>query len=125
MQSVVHFEIPADDMERAQKFYTESFGWNVNYMPEMNYAIVSTTESDEQTGAPKKPGAINGGMLKRQEPIKNPVITINVESIDEAHKKIEAAGGKVIREKMPVGDMGFASYFTDTEGNVLGLWENK
>lgn len=72
----------------------------------------------------KNPGVINGGMLKRQEPIKNPVITINVESIDEAHKKIEAAGGKVIRDKLPVGDIGFASYFRDTEGNVVGLWEN-
>ncbi len=125
MQSVVHFEIPADDLERAQKFYSESFGWNVNYIAEMNYAIVSTTESDEKTGAPKKPGAINGGMLKRQEPVKNPVITINVESIDEAHDKIETAGGEIIRGKMPVGDMGFASYFKDSEGNVLGLWENK
>lgn len=125
MDGVVHFEIPADDMRRAQKFYSESFGWNVNYVPEMNYAIVSTTESNEQTGMPKNLGAINGGMLKRQEPVKNPVITISVESIDEAHEKIEAAGGKVIRGKEPVGDMGFASYFEDSEGNVVGLWENK
>ncbi len=125
MDSVVHFEIPADDVERAQKFYSESFGWNINSIPEMRYTIVSTTESDEKTGAPKNPGAINGGMLKRQEPVNNVVITVNVDSIEEAAKKIEAAGGKIIREKMPVGDMGFAAYFTDTEGNVVGLWENK
>jgi uncharacterized protein len=39
-------------------------------------------------------------------------------------RQVEAAGGKAVSEKIPVGDMGFAGYFTDTEGNVMGLWEN-
>lgn len=102
MDSVVHFEIPVDDVERAQKFYTETFGWYANSMPGEGYVLFNTCEVDEKTYAPKVPGAINGGMLKRQEPIKNPVITINVDSIDEAHKKIEAAGGKTIHSK-PAG----------------------
>ncbi|OGV90567.1 glyoxalase [Microgenomates group bacterium RIFCSPLOWO2_01_FULL_46_13] len=123
MDKVVHFEIPADDVKRAQTFYQTVFGWGINEMPEMNYTIVHTVEVDEKQ-MPKESGAINGGMLKRQEPITNPVITISVASIDETTKMIETGGGKVIRPKMAVGDMGFAAYFKDSEGNVIGLWEN-
>jgi len=124
MDSVVHFEIPADDTKRAQGFYTDVFGWDVNLVPEFNYAIVHTTEVNEKQ-MPKGVGAINGGMLARQEPIKNVVITIQVDSIEESLKKINKNGGKTVRGKEPVGDMGFAAYFKDSEGNVLGLWENK
>lgn len=124
MNSVVHFEIPADDLKRAESFYSQTFGWKVNLMPEFNYAMVTTTEVDAQS-MPKKPGAINGGMLKRQSPVEKIVITIDVENIDDALAKIETDGGKTVRGKMPVGDMGFAAYFTDTEGNIVGLWEDK
>jgi predicted enzyme related to lactoylglutathione lyase len=123
MDKVVHFEIPADNLARAEKFYSTVFGWKMNEMPEMDYVLVHTVESDE-TGMPKEPGAINGGMLKREEPVKSPVVTISVNSIDDAAKTIEKNGGKMIRPKMPVGDMGFAAYFKDTEGNVVGLWQN-
>lgn len=123
MNKVVHFEIPTDDTQRAIKFYESTFGWKINNMPEVGYALAITTEvGDDQ--APKEPGSINGGIMKRSDEIKSPVITIDVESIDEHAKKIEDAGGKIIRPKMPVFDMGFAAYFEDTEGNVIGLWEN-
>ncbi len=122
--SVVHFEIPVDDVARAQKFYKETFGWSVNAFPEMDYTILGTAIADEQ-GRPNEPGAINGGMLKREEPVMHPVVTVNVKSIDEAAKLIQKNGGKLIRAKMPVSDMGFAAYFKDTEGNVVGLWETK
>ena len=124
MDNVVHFEIPADDMARAQKFYHEAFGWKIEAMPEMGYAILITTPTDEQKRRPVEPGAINGGMLKRQSPITAPVITINVKDVDAAVEKLGKAGGKVIRAKMPVGDMGYAAYFKDTEGNVIGLWQS-
>ncbi len=120
--SVVHFEIPVDKMDRAQKFYKETFGWAINSMPEMEYTLVGTTTADAN-GRPTEPGAINGGMLERQDPVKHPTVTINVQSIDDAEKRIQRNGGKMIRKKMPVGDMGFAAYFQDTEGNVVGLWE--
>lgn len=123
MDKVVHFEIPADNLARAKKFYNTVFGWKMNEMPQMEYVLVGTAESDEN-GMPKEPGAINGGMMERQDPVKSPVITINVKSIDQAAATIEKNGGKVIRPKMPVGDMGFAAYFKDTEGNVIGLWQN-
>jgi len=123
MGKVVHFEIPADDLLRAKKFYSTVFGWRMNEIPEMEYVMVGTTESDEN-GTPREPGAINGGMLKRQDPVRNPVLTIDVESIDDTLASVEKNGGRIVREKLAVGDMGFAAYFRDSEGNVIGLWQN-
>jgi predicted enzyme related to lactoylglutathione lyase len=123
MDRVVHFEIPADNLARAKKFYNTVFGWKMNEIPEMEYVMVGTVESDED-GMPKETGAINGGMLERQDPVKSPVITINVKNIDQAAEAIEKNGGKIVRPKMAVGDMGYAAYFKDTEGNVIGLWQN-
>ena len=120
---VVHFEIPADNVERAQAFYREAFGWTINAIPEMGYTLVGTTATDE-SGAPKEPGGINGGILARQAPINSPVITIEVDDIDAAAPTIEKLGGVLVGPKAPVGEMGFAAYFTDTEGNVIGLWQN-
>ena len=124
MDSVVHFEIPADNPKRAQKFYSTVFDWKINNMPDMGYALLGTTEVDKNQ-MPTKPGAINGGMLKRQAPVKSVVITINVASIDDAAKKIVKQGGKVVRKKAKVGDMGYAAYFKDTEGNVIGSGKTK
>ena len=123
MGKVVHFEIPADDLSRAKKFYNTVFGWKASDVPEMEYVMLGTTESDEN-GMPRQPGAINGGMMKRQEPLKHPVVTIDVESIDDALSKVKKNGGQVVREKLPIGDMGFTAYIRDSEGNVIGLWQN-
>lgn len=122
---VVHFEIPADDGERANNFYTQAFGWNMMPVPGMDYTMVGTTPSDEN-GMPTETGGINGGMFVRSDqfPLKTPVITVDVEDIDAALAKIGELGGSTVSPKMPVGEMGFAAYFQDTEGNVIGLWEN-
>jgi uncharacterized protein len=120
--AVVHFEIPADDVERARGFYRDAFGWNVNPMPEMGYTILGTTPTNDQ-GMPDAPGAINGGMFERADDIATPVITIDVDDIDAALTKVESLGGKTVRPRMEVGDMGFAAYFTDSEGNLMGLWQ--
>lgn len=112
---VVHFEIPADDLAWAQDFYRSSFGWTINSMPDVGYALFSTTASGEQ-GAPSEPGAINGGMLKRESPVTTPVITIAVDDIDQTLEAIDSFGGSTVRPKMPVMDMGFAAYFKDSEG---------
>ncbi|MGI8433555.1 MAG: VOC family protein [Nocardioidaceae bacterium] len=122
--SVVHFEIPADNFERVHGFYSDAFGWTMNHMPEMQYTMVSTTETNDQ-GMPASPGAINGGMGKRQSPTSDhPTVTIAVDDIDEAFEKISAAGGSPLGEKMAIADMGWAAYFKDSEGNVVGLWQN-
>jgi predicted enzyme related to lactoylglutathione lyase len=122
---VVHFEIPFDDGDRARKFYGETFGWEVMPIPDMDYTMVTTGPSDPEKG-PTEAGFINGGMFKRSEefPSKAPNLVIDVASVDDAMRKVEAAGGKIVTEKMPVGDMGFAGYFADTEGNLIGLWES-
>ena len=123
MDKVVHFEVPFDDGERATTFYREAFGWSLNSMPQYQYTMVSTTATDEQ-GRPAEPGAINGGMLQRQGPITAPVITVGVDDLDEALARIEKLGGKVAIGRQPVGTMGFSAYFHDTEGNLIGLWQN-
>ena len=120
---VVHFEIPADDVTRAQDFYRDAFGWQIQPMPDLSYTIVSTGPTDDQ-GRPTEPGGINGGMMKREAPVSAPVITLDVEDMDAALAKIESLGGSTVVGKQPVGDMGFSAYFTDSEGNLMGLWQS-
>lgn len=124
MNKVIHFEIPADDVSRAEGFYREVFGWKINPVPDMNYTVVHTGPTDENRMV-KESGFINGGVMKRSGQFKNPVITIAVENIDEALKIIESHGGHMMQEKIAVGDMGFSAYFKDSEGNMIGLWQNK
>jgi hypothetical protein len=119
---VVHFEIPVDDLERAQSFYREAFGWKMSPMPELSYTIVTTAGVDGQ-GRPTEPGAINGGMLVRQEPVSGPVVVINVDDIDAALRQVQQLGGQVLRPATAVGEMGYSAYVVDTEGNTVGLWQ--
>ncbi len=123
MDKVVHFEIPADDVERAKNFYKKVFDWKMEAFPDMEYTMIQTTAVDENH-MPTEPGAINGGMMKRQDPVKCPNITIAVQDIEETMKNVKKMGGELVRGKMQVGDMGYAAYFKDTEGNVIGLWQN-
>ncbi len=118
---VVHFEVPYDDGERARAFYTKVFGWETTELPDMNYTLVSSGPSGEQ--GPTEPGFINGGMMQRGDPFTTPTLVLDVASIDVALAAVTEAGGSIVSERQPVGEMGFSAYFTDTEGNLLGLWE--
>jgi predicted enzyme related to lactoylglutathione lyase len=122
---VVHFEVPYDDGDRARAFYAEVFGWKINEMPEMQYTSVSTGPVTDE-GYPGEPGYINGGMFERSanSPATLPVVTVEVDDADAALESIEQHGGKTVAAKFPVGEMGFAAYFEDCEGNVLGLWQS-
>lgn len=120
---VVHFEIPADDKERGQEFYKSAFGWAIDTMPEIGYIMVTTTPTDE-TGMPMEAGSINGGMFLREGELRSPVIMVDVEDIDAALEKIGTLGGSTVLAKQAVMNMGFAAYFRDTEGNIVGLWQN-
>lgn len=120
----MHFEIPADDEARARDFYRSIFGWQLQEMDQMDYTVVMTTPIDEQTQLPTEPGAINGGLMKRSADTPSPVLTVDVESIDDSLKQIEAGGGSVVRGRSEIPGMGAFAYFKDTEGNVLGLWES-
>jgi predicted enzyme related to lactoylglutathione lyase len=126
MGKVVHFEIPADDIARAKEFYSSIFGWQLQDMESegMDYTIVMTTPVDQQTQLPTEPGAINGGMMKRAADTPSPVITIEVDGIEDALKQVEAGGGSTVQTRTEIPGMGAFAYFKDPEGNVLGLWES-
>jgi uncharacterized protein len=120
---VVHFEVPYDDAERARAFYSDVFGWQIEPMPELEYNFVQTGPT-EDTGMPTEPGYIGGGMFQRQEDVGRPVITIDVDDLTKALATIAEHGGAAIGEPQEVGDMGRAAYFTDSEGNLMGLWQS-
>ena len=123
MNKVVHFEIPFDDQARAQKFYQDVFGWQINKFGDMDYWMAITAPCDQNSMMPTEPGAINGGLLKKDPTGEHPVLVIDVPNVDEHISKIENAGGKVVMPKMQVGDFGLYARVKDTEGNVIGIWQ--
>ena len=129
MPTIVHFEIPADDVERAKKFYSDLFGWKMEKWSgtdskdssshsDMEYWIVSTTDSKGNKAS------IGGGMMKRQEQYQHITNFIDVNSVDEYSSKIEKLGGKVVVSKMAVPSMGYFAVYHDTENNSFGIWES-
>ena len=126
MDGVVHFEITADDLGRAKEFYGSVFDWQLQDVDmgsgQMYTTVMTVPVGDDQM--PTEPGAINGGMMKRSADTPAPVITVGVTSVDDTLKKIEAAGGSVVTPRTEIPGMGAFAYFKDSEGNVLGLWEN-
>jgi predicted enzyme related to lactoylglutathione lyase len=120
---IVHFEIPFDDGDRARSFYSGLFGWDVQSYPGMDYTMVSTGPTGDQ--GPTEPGFINGGMGPRAEGFSTPTVVIDVDDIEATLSEVEAKGGAVLLGKRPVAEMGWTAYFTDPEGNVIGLWETK
>lgn len=127
MDPIVHFELPVADTDAAKKFYGPIFGWKLQDWPMPDgstYIGVHTTPIDEKTRIPLKPGAINGGIMKRSDTVKAPVFAIHVDSIDEKMKEVVTAGGTVVMPKVDMMGMGFYAYFADPSGNVVGLWED-
>jgi predicted enzyme related to lactoylglutathione lyase len=121
MGRVIHFEIHAEDPDRAQRFYTTVFGWNVQaYGGPVDYRLL-TTGPDDQPG-------IDGALLRRQgttgpadgQPVNAYVCTISVDSLDETERAVRDAGGRQVVERMEVPGVGDLAYFQDTEGNVFG-----
>jgi predicted enzyme related to lactoylglutathione lyase len=118
MTRVVHFDIPVDDVKRAQKFYSEIFGCEFEkWDGPIDYWLVKT-DDDKQHG-------INGGMMKRERVAGETGVTnvIDVSSVDEFSKKIQSKGGKIIAPKMPIQGVGYIAHCADTGGNVFGIIE--
>ena len=119
MPRVVHFEIHADNVERAVKFYQDLFAWEfTNWGGPMAYWLIKTGED----GAP----GINGGLLARKYPrdglgLNSYVCTVDVPDLDACLAKALASGGELALAKMPVPNVGWLAYIKDTEGNVLGM----
>ncbi|HSX40023.1 MAG TPA: VOC family protein [Candidatus Saccharimonadales bacterium] len=124
MNSVVHFELTADDTKRAQKFYGGVFGWDFTEMGGEygNYIMIHTTETDKE-GMPQRKGAINGGMMKKDPTAKHTILTVAVDNIKDTLEKVKSSGGKVISEVMPVPNVGLYARIEDTEGNTVSLME--
>lgn len=125
MDRVCHFEVPFENIERASKFYTDVFGWQIMEAPgEVPYHFAITTEVDEKM-QPKEPGGINGGMYQRGDEggSKTPVIVIAVDSCEQRIKDVEAAGGSNVMGPVQVGDMGIYAQVRDSEDNIIGLWQ--
>lgn len=126
MAKVVHFEIPTDDLDRAKAFYADVLGWKLSSIPMTGgeYTVATTTDVDEQTQMPTEPGAINGGLVQRDDTTPAPVLTVDVPSIEEMLREVEGRGGSVVQGRTEIPGMGAYAYVKDTEGNVLGLWES-
>ncbi|MCH9657820.1 VOC family protein [archaeon] len=122
MNKAVHFEIPYDNQDRAQKFYQDVFGWQINKFPDMDYHIAITGPSDEK-GRPSEAGHVNGGLLPKDPTGSHPVIVMDVTDIEEHIKKVETAGGKTVMPAMKIGEFGLYARVSDTENNVIGLWQ--
>jgi uncharacterized protein len=124
MPTIVHFEIPSDDVERSKRFYSELFGWNIEKwpgseeMPEgMEYWMITTTDD-------KGNKALTGGMMKRPNAQQHGITNfIDVKSIDEYSSRVEQLGGKIVTPKMPVPGMGYFATCIDTENNSFAIWE--
>ena len=120
MDPVIHFEMPAEDTERARTFYENAFGWQtISLGAEAgDFVLALTTESDDKTRIPKSRGAINGGLFQRTEPAQGIQVTILVDDIEEAIQRIQTAGGELLTEPFEVQGVGLFARFKDTEGNV-------
>jgi len=115
MPRVIHFEIHADDPERAVSFYENVFGWKISkWQGPVDYWLATT-------GEPDKPG-IDGAIMRRTDH-GTTYNTIDVPSVDEFAQRIEKAGGKILMPKTAVPGVGYMAYCTDTEGNVFGIME--
>jgi len=115
MANIVWFEIGADNVERAKAFYGGLFGWKMDKMPgPMDYWHMDTGGSDE---------ALDGGIMKRQNPQQGITNYIGVASVTEFMAKVEKLGGKVCMPKTAVPQMGYFAICQDTENNMFGLWE--
>jgi predicted enzyme related to lactoylglutathione lyase len=111
---IVNFEIPADDLERAQAFYSGLFGWEIKEVPGRKdyFTITSTGEN-----------SVGGGLIKRFRPQQTIINYIDVPSIDEYSARVEALGGKIVVQRKPVRGSGYFAICRDTENNTFGMWE--
>ena len=115
--SIVWFEIPADNVERARTFYGKLFGWKIDKFPgptQKPYWLIDTGGDDASR---------NGGMMERQHPEHEITNYVAVPSVDHAAAKVKKLGGKICMEKTAVPEMGYFVVCNDTENNMFALWE--
>lgn len=119
---VIHFEIQADDVDRAKDFYEKTFDWQIHKI--MSAENGGMDYWGLETGPDGTPG-INGGMYKRPEEnkINTYDCTIAVEDIDRAIEDVKKNGGRLRTEKMFIPGVGWFAGGIDTEGNIFGMMQ--
>ena len=118
--TVIHFEIPANNVEKLRKFYAGLFGWKIEKMPgPIEYWTIGTVPVDEKM-TPLRPG-VNGGLYKKERPENKPVNYISVESIDKCVERVKALGGKIVQLKQEVPGVGWIAVAVDPEGNQVAM----
>jgi predicted enzyme related to lactoylglutathione lyase len=118
--TLIHFEIPANNVEKLKRFYEEVFGWKIlQASGPIEYWVIQTVPVDSN-GMLTRPG-VNGGMYNKQVPESKPVNYFAVESISDFLAKIEALGGKVTQPKQEVPEIGWIAAAEDPEGNLFAL----
>jgi predicted enzyme related to lactoylglutathione lyase len=116
MARPVHFEIPADNPERAIAFYETLFGWKFSqWAGPMPYWLITTGPAEER--------GIDGGMLQRMHPGQGVVNTIDVKDLDACVATAVANGGEVTVPRMAIPGVGWLAYCKDPEGNLFGMME--
>ncbi|MDG6901658.1 MAG: VOC family protein [Nitrososphaerota archaeon] len=115
-RTIVHFEIPAQDVGRLSKFYSDVFGWKFEKagMPGMDYWLITTGPRGKSVG---------GGMYAKMGPQDVPKNYIGVDDIDKAIEAFKAAGGSEVVGKQEIPNTGWSFIGTDPEGNAVGLFE--
>ena len=125
---VTWFSVPADDLEKATSFYHQAFGWKIEPLTKeadeaYDYNVVVSSPSDRDF-TPSEPGRVNGCIVKRAIGLSTPAVLIEVPDLDEAAKKVVAAGGTVISKKIAMRSLnGEFILVKDPEGNTLELFE--
>jgi predicted enzyme related to lactoylglutathione lyase len=117
MPMIVHFDIPADDIDRAKKFYKDLFDWEIEEVPDlMEYYEISTKNEEGKEG-------VAGSIGKREQPGAEIINYIGISSIDIYIEKAKKLGAKIIMPKTTIPRFGYLAVFLDTENNSLGIWE--
>ena len=117
MPRIVHFEIYADDVDRASNFYADLFGWEINKWdgpPQMDYRLVNSGDG---------PG-IDGGITGRPFEGISGINYVHVDDVDAYVAKAMSSGGSVIQTKIPIPGIGHIATCRDTEGNPMGLFQS-
>ncbi|UCH34819.1 MAG: VOC family protein [Armatimonadota bacterium] len=112
--TIVHFEIPAQDMNRLKDFYSGLFGWKIQAAPGMDDFMMINA-------APEGEG-INGALMKKRTPHHSIINYVSVESVADYAEKVIQLGGQVVVPKTAVPRMGHFALCVDPEGNPVGLW---
>ena len=122
--TVSHFEIYADDPKKLAEFYTKMFDWTTMDMPQSDYILVQSGETDDK-GMLKHPGAINGGIARRPEgfTINGAVNYSMVDSIEDSIARAQSLGARMTKGKTPVPGMGWFAMFIDPEGNNFAVFK--